>query len=527
MDYKDSFQYVDSIRFINQNRALANWATGTGKSYLLSAILTHLRYYNEINKVIILTSSIGILNLSNELKKFINNYDETRTLVIDSITSLKDRLVFDYDGYDIIICGYDTFRAIGDAYDKKVNNRKRKIKYRKSPLPLKEWFGQYKGIIFFDECHLLGSPNSLRSKFIEMNLKFFEYRYLMSATPCDKEEKMYMILKILDKKLVNGLSYIDWLSTFCELGTRWSKYGVNKNTWNYAKWTLLQDELYKKYAVKRGKELLNLPIAYDVPLIYLNMSNEHREIYESFTYEVINSVRQRNNQNQAGLLENLVNTFQYLQLSIDNPKCLKTSPNFINFDQQLQLKIKQFNYEKDFKKLHALDSIIEEETIENEHKVIVFYYHPLTLEYLKSHFKKGYDFVSAEQTREERFAIIESFKKNKNKILLASIMIMNTSITLLEAKASIFYEKTYNFISYEQARGRNYRIGQTDEIKYYNLCYNNSIDNLINENLKYKGKVLDGLIKKNTLSQTEWKILFSGESEDYHELTKEVVNLNI
>jgi superfamily II DNA or RNA helicase len=518
-DYKKSFQYIDSIKFINQNRALAAWSTGTGKSFLLAAIYSHLRYYGEVKKAIILTSSIGILNLANELRKFIVDYDNDKTLVVDSIRTLKDRFIFDDQKYDIIICGYDSFRAIGDAYDKRENNRKRKVKYRKSSLPIKEWLNNSKGIIFFDECHLLGSPNSLRSKFIDMNLKFFEYRYLMSATPADKEEKMYMILKILDKKLINGLSYIDWLSTYCELGTRWSKYGINKDSWDYSKWLLLQDELYKNYAVKRGKELLNLPQAYDVPLIYVNMSTEHRQIYEAFTYEVINSAKQRNAVNRFGLMENLTNTFQYLQLAVDNPKCLENSPNFDKFDAALQKRIHSFNYEKDFSKLHALDAIIEEETVENDNKVIVFYYHPLTLECLKKHFQKNYDFVSAEQTKEERFAIIEGFKKNRNKILLASILIMNTSITLLEAKASIFYEKTYQFISYEQARGRNYRIGQQDEVRYYNIAYNNSIDNLINENLKHKGKVLEGLIKRNVLSQDEWKLLFNGEGAEFSSFT--------
>jgi SNF2 family DNA or RNA helicase len=522
-NYEKSFQYIDILRGLNQNRFLFNYATGTGKSYLLAALLTHLRYYNEVNKAIILTSSIGILNLANELKKFITDYNENKTLVIDSIGSIKDRAIFDNDNYNIIICGYDTFRIIGDYYDKELNKRKKKVKYRKSSIPLDKWFYPYKGIIFFDECHLLGSPTSLRSKSIDMNLKFFDYRFLLSATPADKQEKMYMLLKILNKKLINGLSYFDWLSQYCELGNRWSKYGINKDTWNNGKWTLLQDELYKNYAVKRGKELLHLPQAYDIPLILCNMSDEHREIYESFTYEALNDIKQSNMKNNAGLVDNLVNRFQYLQLGIDNPLCLLTTPNFSKFDPKLQQLIKSFNYEKHFKKLNALDAIIEEETVENNNKIIIFYYHPITLESLKNHLKKGYDFVSAQQTKEERFAIIENFKKNKNKILLASILIMNTSITLLEAKASVFYEKTYNFINYEQARGRNYRIGQKDEVRYYNLCYNNSIDNLINENLKYKGKVLEGLIKKNTLSQSEWKLLFGGDNETLSNFTKSIL----
>jgi SNF2 family DNA or RNA helicase len=508
----NSFQYVDTIRFMNQNRALAAWSTGTGKSYLLAAIYAHLKHYNEVKKAIILTSSIGILNLNNELKKFIKDYDEARVLVVDSITSLKDRCVFDYADIDIIICGYDTFRAIGDAYDKRNNNRKKKVKYRSSPLPLKEWFNGKKGIIFFDECHLLGSPTSLRSKFIDMNLKFFHYRYLMSATPADKEEKMYMLLKVLDKKLINGLSYHDWLALFCELGTRWSRYGVNKDTWDQLKWMELQNELYKGYAVKRGKELLNLPAAYDVPIIALDMSDKHREIYEAFTYDAITTIKARNNQNKAGLVENLLNTFTYLQMGIDNPLCLSTTPNFDKFNAVLQKAILNFNYEKHFEKLKALDAIVEDECDENDNKIIIFYYHPKTLEALEKHFShiKTYS-LSSSVDKQNRMPLIEEFKKSDAKILLASIMIANTSFTLTECKAAVFYERPWDGITYEQARGRIYRVGQKDEVRYYNLLYKNSIDSLQLTALDKKNKVFENLIKKNVLSPDEWKLIFNGD----------------
>jgi len=508
-----SFQEEDFNKAINRNRFLASWSTGLGKSWLLSGLLTHLRHQQKVNKALILTSSIGILNLPHELKKFIPNYNKSRTLIVKSITQLKNRLIFDED-YDIIVCGYDTFRAICDAYDKSVNDRKKKVKYRTTSLPLKEWFGNYNGIIFLDECHLLGSPSSLRSRAIEMNLRFFKYRYMFSATPADKEEKMYLTLKILNKKLVNGLNYYGWVEQFCTLGNKWSKYGLNKDTWNHQKWALLQDDLYKNYAAKREKALLGLKPAYDIPTIYVDMSPEHREIYEAFTYEVMGDIKQRNVKNNAGLVANLTNTFTYLQLAVDNPLCLLKTPSFEKFGIELQHKIKNFNYNKSFNKLNILDSIIEEECIENDNKIIISYYHPITLEGLKNHLKTGFHVVSSDIPKEQRFEIIEDFKKSSNKIILASIMIANNSYTLTECKAAVFFEKTWEYIIYEQFRGRIYRIGQEDEVRYYNLCFNKSIDNLMLLNLEQKGKVVDGLIKKNILTPDEWRLTLGGDYEE-------------
>jgi SNF2 family DNA or RNA helicase len=351
-----------------------------------------------------------------------------------------------------------------------------------------------------------------------MNLQFFEYRYLFSATPCDKEEKMYVLLKILDKKLINGLDYNGWLTQFCELGNRFSKYGINKETWDYGKWTLLQDTLYKDYAVKRGKELLNLPVAYDEPLIKVNMSTKHREIYEAFTYEVIQDVKSRNNSNHAGLVANLVNTFAYLQLSVDNPLCLLKTEKFDQFPFKLQQLIKGFNYEKDFDKLEALDYVIDDECVEQENKVIIFCYHPLTIECLAKHFGKKAAILSSTIPKEERFAIIDAFKKSSERILVASVLIANTSFSLNECKAAIFYERPWDFITYEQARGRIYRIGQTEEVRYYNMCYNQSIDNLQLAALDKKGKVMENLVKKNVLSSDEWRMVFNYDISDYGKL---------
>ena len=117
-----SFQEIDIEKAINQSSFLFKYDTGLGKSYVLSGCLAHLRYFNECWKALVLTSSIGIMNLNGEIQKFVAQYDPSRTLVISSITELKDRLVFSNDNWDIIICGYSTFKSINDAYKKALND---------------------------------------------------------------------------------------------------------------------------------------------------------------------------------------------------------------------------------------------------------------------------------------------------------------------------------------------------------------------------------------------------------------------
>lgn len=519
---KHDFQRDDVNKAINQTSLLFKWATGTGKSWALSAVLAYLRLIGEVNRAVIITSSIGILNLNAELKKFIPNYDESRTLVIASVTDLKDRAVFN-DNYDIIICGYDTFRSLNDYYDKIKNKRTKKVKYRNSSLPLKEWYGDKNGIVFFDECHLSGTHGSMRSDAILMNLKFWKYRYLFSATPADKEEKFYTTLRIMDNALVKGLAYHDWLMQYCELGTRFSAYAPNKSTWNWGKWNALQNTLGETYIVSRDKSLLNLPDAIDVPLIMIDMSPEQRACYEAFSNITLDYIKKKSAESGNGIIHELTNSFQILQMAVDNPESIIGSPVMdtirrLNVSSQLiksfEDALKKFSYKKHYRKLEALDEILDYEIKEMDNKVLVFYYHPKTLEYLKERYPDAM-VLSSDIEENERFKIVENFKKDKDcKTLIASIMIANTSFTLTECKAAIFYERYWSGIIYEQARGRIHRIGQDKEVRYYNMCYNDCIDNLQLEALRTKGACIENIGKMSSLSKDEWRLLFGGTAEE-------------
>lgn len=521
-----SFQKDDIVRAINQNRFLFKCDTGTGKSYMLAGVISHLRYYGEINKVIILTSSVGTKNLNKELEGFITGYDASRTLVIHSVSALKDRLVFT-DDYDIIICGYDTFRRINDAYYKD-SHKGKLVKYKSSPLPLKEWFGDKKGIICADECHLIGSPSARKFKVLEMNLPFFEYRYAFSATPTDSEEKIWPLLKFLDKKLVNGLNYTDWLGTFCEMGNRFSAYAPNLDTWNRGKWVQLQDTLYTQYGTVRKKSILGLPPAIDVAPLYVDMSDHQREVYESWSNVTLEAIKIKKEQNKSSLIKELNNSFQVLQMAVDNPEIILTSEVMKSVYQygidtkivdRFVKAVKNFNYLRDFSKLDALDDIIEYECTEMGNKIIVFYYHPKTMESLKKKYTDAF-VLSTDVPPESRLDLIEDFKKSDSKILIASIMVANTSFTLNECKAAVFYEKYWSGLIYEQARGRIHRIGQDQEVRFYNIIYNNTVDYLQLLALDRKMNVMEGLLRKNTLTKDEWKLIFGGNSADQEVFVK-------
>jgi superfamily II DNA or RNA helicase len=521
------YQKQDISRAINQNRFLFNWEMGLGKSYALAALIDNLRNFGLINKCLIFSTGVGVFNLKDELCKFCKNLQPDDILVLNSLTESKyeDRDLFNEEKYpqSILIMTYDSFKGVNNYYYDKLNGTKKnpkpslKTKYRKSFIPITQWLDGKPGAIFLDECHSLSIPSSRRSEIFKMNLDPFDYRYLFTGTLADKYEKLYMPLMILDKSLVNGLGYTEWLGQYNDLGNRFSAYAINDDKWDLVKLGNLNRELLQKYASKRlMDECLDLPPDYDIPTIRLDMMPLQRKIYEGFVQEQLRIIKERSAEQNTSEKDNILNMFQVFQLAVDNPECIKASASWDKLPEHLQADIKKYNNLKDSAKMIATSEIIKERTDENGERGIIWYFHPATKDSLVKLFEKYKPIViEAGLTPEERSKRIKEFKENpEHKLIIGSINIMNTSITLIECKYQVYTECTYNYTVYSQSRGRIHRPNQDSITRTYSLCYNNSIDGLQKQNLEQKGAVINSLLNKNYIDQGMWKKIFNANLND-------------
>lgn len=513
-DLTQSFQYLDTVFLMNRNRGIANHDCGMGKSYLLTAILEHLRYYGRANKALVFSSNIGIINLKKEMIELGTSMRDEDILVVSSVADVEDRLIFDTVMYpqSIIVISYDTFRHISDHYDKVVHKRKRKVKYQKTAIPMAAWLGKKPGVLFLDECHYLGTPSSLRTTSIDMVKDFFEYRYEMTATFAPVYEKLYSPLNILDPGLVGGLGYYDWLAKYVQLGNKWSRYAIDQDTWDEQALDELNQRLYSRYAIKRKRdEYLDLPPLIHEPVFRIEWTKRHRAIYEAFCNWYSSDVSKSAMNSHKGLVKEFINTFQFAMLSVENPRLLVDSPKWTSFGKPLQDMITKFDFQHDHSKLSMLDQILDDRCGELDQKVIVFYYHPKTKDELEVHLQGWWPrSVSAELSRQERMDQVEAFKIDaKSKVLLCSIKCASTSITVVEAKAIVFFETGWDGIDYDQGSGRIQRPGQTDVTYIYDLRLQDSFDELQFDNLMSKGDTIQRLLSKQSLAADEWRRLFN------------------
>lgn len=519
----ENYQRQDLIQALNRNRYVFNWDMGLGKSWALTALIEHLRQYGCINKALIFSSTIGVWNVKAELLKFGKNQYDKDILVLTSSSEIpyEKRNLFDINDYPYktIIMTYDCFKSINNYYYDKSKGTKSNpkpstsSKYKKSFVPFEEWAEGQKIGLFLDECHLLSNSGSRRSQIMMMNLKYFEYRYLFTGTLADKYQKLYVPCKILDSSLVKGLDYNTWLASYNEVGNKFSRYAVNPDKWDIEKITALNKQLVTNYGVKRDKkDCLDLPNHYIAPTIWIEMSDKQRAIYESFSNESARIIAQKAKETNTNFSDRMENMFAFFQLAVDNPETILDSERFSDFSEDLQKLIKNFNYVKDYRKLEVLDAIISEKVDEEDKKGIIWCYHPKTIHSIVKRYEKYKPFVIDNTVKvDDRFSIVEAFKKSDSKILISSILLLNTSVTLTECSWQAYLEKTYNYVDYDQSLSRIYRPGQSETTTTYTIRYSNSIDSLQEENLASKGQIVQNIMNKQFVTQEEWSKIFNGK----------------
>lgn len=525
----ENYQLDDIMRGLCQNRFLYHHEMGLGKSYILTALIENKRFYGDIDKCLIFSTAIGTRNLKNELLKFGKNMRDDDIITFTSANDVKfvNRDIFNTEKYPqtIMILSYDFLKSVANYYydiknaSKTIKHPSSGTKYRANPMPIKEWLGEKPGGLFLDENHSLAMPSSRRTQIMNMIVPFFDQRFEFTGTLADRYEKLYEPCWILDPALVDGMDYTTWLSSYNELGNKFSAYAVNPDKWNGEKLEALNKRMLVSYSSKRRMvDCLDLPLNYEVPVLYMKMSPLQRKIYErfcNFTAAEQNDLAKK----EGGLSysDRMMNLFQYLQCSVDNPSCLLSNKNFDKFPDDLKSDIRKFDYNKDSEKVKWVDDIIEERTDEEGEKGIIWYFHPQTKDALVERYKKYNPAVmSADIPINDRVNVIENFLSDPDKkLMIASINVMNTSVTLVECKYEVYVEKTYNFTVYTQSRGRIFRPGQTEVTRTYSLRYDDSLDNLQELNLRSKGEVLNSLFNQKYLSSNTWKKLFNLNQNDH------------
>lgn len=512
----ENYQDEDIRKALSRNRLLFNWGTGCGKSYATSVIYEYSRIERNVPKMILLTTRVGTLNLRKELCKFCNSLEPSNVAVFNSPKSFKKlaggRTIFDSEDIcnkKVLVFSYDSWKLLASAYGDKKQGRKTNI-------PLQLFTEGKECLLCLDEVHQLSNPKSERSKALFKYLNLFKYRYLFSATPADKPEKLYSLCRILDPNLIGFMKYDDWINKYNDVGTFFSKYAINKKKWHMEDLEKLNNRL-GKYSVKRDSaDVLDLPPC-RTKTFYVEMGEKQQALYKAVVNDIVNECIKRHPDMASTTVDVIKEAFSTVMSFTENPNVLGASTSSFVTDA-IKEKCKKYNYNSDFEKLEAIDAIIEDE-LDHDNRGILWYIHPLTKDVVKEKYSHLNPVViSAEMNPDERDLLLEEFIKNKNhKLLIASQNILATSVTITEASYAIYLETAFSYEIYTQSMGRIYRIGQKKPVRIYHVYYENTVDVFHEIALGKKADLSAFLFaseKKPVFSLQEMKNMFEGHLDN-------------
>ena len=512
----ENYQDEDIRRALRQNRFLFNWTMGCGKSFATAIIYEYLKVYKGVDKMILLTTRIGTYNLQSELSKFCLHVNRDDVLVFNSPKSYKkySRRIFDNEevcNKKVLVFSYDSWKLMATAYGDKARGRTLNI-------PLDNFYGVGKDkLICLDECQQLSNPKSDRSRSLFKYMKYFKYRYLFSATPADKNEKLYSVCMLLDPKLVRYMKYNEWINYYNDVGTWFSKYAINPKKWHQEDLDTLNQDLAKYSAKRDAKDVLELPPA-RTETFTIDMSDKQKELYKLLTNDIVNNAIKKNPSLDGASVDVIHEAFSTVCSFCENPNILGTNTSQLVSDH-IKEKCAKYNYSSDYAKLDVIDAILEDEIDEQEvpNRGILWYTHPKTKDVVVERYAKYKPIIiAAELSEEERDAALAEFKSNpEHKILIASQNILATSVTLIECTCAIYLETSFSWETYYQSTGRIYRIGQDTCVRFYHIWLNDSTDMFHQRALQVKKEITDYLFsakEKPILTIKQMKQLFIGET---------------
>jgi len=500
----ETYQKDDLDRFIKINRGAIFWEQGLGKSYFMAVLLSNLLHYKRIDKSILITPSEGLYNIRRELLKF------SKVIAPEdiSIATKENREPFT-DDTKIVIMTYRTFLLISDHFYKKNNPKSKSKNYRKPCIPFDKWIGT-NGLLLCDESHYISNPKARQTKVIDLHKEHFEYRYIFTGTPANKHEKYYSQLRLLDNSFM-GEDYSSWLDDNFELGDRFSPYTIKDV--KPMKFNKFLDDWSMYLSRRLKKDHLDLPPSYVKP-IFIPLNKKQDKLYKQLITQTLTKIKK-----ETGKLDSkvVVSKFQYLTQALENP-CLFKDTITSEEDVSLKKLIDSWKF-NDHSKLPYLDDLVTSIVGEGE-KLIIWDWHPKTIEQLKEKYKKhspliihGETYKSTNMSREEyRDYIVETFKKSKHNLLIASPLVLSTAVTMVECSKQVYFSRNYVLTDWLQSKDRIDRYGQQKEVTTYVLILENSLEVRLHMTLRKQEDMNKNLVKKVYLSKDQWKSIFTGGS---------------
>lgn len=350
--------------------------------------------------------------------------------------------------------------------------------------------------IILDEADAFKNPTAIRSKNVLKLKPFAQYRRILTGTPINNSPfDLFMPFSFLNDNILKTKSFFAFKAQYAEFEPensplvgalrRKSKGGfipkIVKKDQNgkpiFKNIDKLHNLIKPHTFFAKKSECIDLP-----PKIYKNiffdLTTTQRNAYDKLKKEAIIELENAENPTLLdklaafGKLPQITSGFAYNDDSIieivpfdKNPK-IKILGDFLIRNQSQKIII-WARYQKEIADIAKLCQTINLNAVQ---------YH-------------------GQCTAEQRQNAIELFQNKNATIFIGTAAAGGTGITLTAANCVVYYSNTWSLRDRLQSEDRAHRIGQQNNVVYFDLIANNTIDNTIARALQNKEDVLNAIMQ--------------------------------
>lgn len=431
---------------------------GLGKTIQVIAFLLLQKENGRKTPSLIIVPATLIFNWQAELRKFAPSLKMHTIYGAD-----RDKHADDFDKYDVVLSSYGTI--LQDVRH------------------LKHFRFNY---IFLDESQTIKNPNSQRYRAIAL-LKS-RSKVMLTGTPLEN----------------NTFDLYAQFSLACPglLGTRQhfkDQYVLPIDKFNDTRKATELQRIIRPFLLRRTKK----QVATELPektemLIYCEMGDEQRKVYDSYKLEYRNYLMSQKSDELAGQTMHILKGMTLLRQICNSPVLISNDVYFGSASAKI-------------------DTLMEEiEGKSGEHKILVFSSFVGMLDLVRAELQQrkiGYSYLTGQTTKRE--AEVKRFMEQADiRVFLISLKAGGTGLNLTEADYVYLIDPWWNPAAEQQAIDRVYRIGQQKHVVAVRLICPDTIEDKIMQLQQRKQRLVEDLIKTEgnllkTLSKGELLELFS------------------
>lgn len=342
--------------------------------------------------------------------------------------------------------------------------------------------------IILDEAHRVKNIRSQRTKAISALSARASRRYLLSGTPTVGDPRdFYTQLRILLPALMPE-EWHNFVPKFCDV-SKTNKHIVR----GYKNMHVINGRVNSVSSERRLTECVSLPPRTDINVHY-SLTGKQLMDYNVAVHSCYIQVglgkdlKFKHGAIRLTKIMQMCSGFYYIPRAATGNYCDECDHLFDCVSRDIEpgtnrclnaeAKIVDVFKYKENPKLEALEDLLEDILEDNEHKVIIWGNYTTELDDIEDLLiKLKYTYIRVDGTNTQHIKKYEErFQTDPECRVYLGQIHTGIAVTLTAAKYSVYYSRAWSIDAWDQSRGRNFRIGQTQKTIVYRLVGVQSVE---------------------------------------------------